>query len=208
MRLVSVEMLRPEMKIARPVYQQEALILPAGRNNVNRFIPNLKNMGIEYVYVEDDKSEGIEIPDAIAEKTRTNCKQVLQKTMVQFASTDRMEIEGLQQCVGDVISDIALYFPFLFLPESNALLVILMLFCTILTEFCGLLAQTINGIRSFAGPFGKSDRALIFGLWGLAVAIYPQWMQWNNLLWSIASILLLWTAINRCRSVLLMSAER
>ncbi|HCN6038380.1 TPA: CDP-alcohol phosphatidyltransferase family protein, partial [Escherichia coli] len=96
---------------------------------------------------------------------------------------------------GDVISDIALYLPFLFLPESNASLVILMLFCTILTEFCGLLAQTINGIRSYAGPFGKSDRALIFGLWVLAVAIYPQWMQWNNLLWSIASILLLWTAI-------------
>lgn len=109
---------------------------------------------------------------------------------------------------GDVISDIALYLPFLLLPESNASLVILMLFCTILTEFCGLLAQTINGIRSYVGPFGKSDRALIFGLWGLAIAIYPQWMQWNNLLWSIASILLLWTAINRCRSVLLMSAER
>ena len=109
---------------------------------------------------------------------------------------------------GDVISDIALYLPFLFLPESNASLVILMLFCTILTEFCGLLAQTINGIRSYAGPFGKSDRALIFGLWVLAVAIYPQWMQWNNLLWSIASILLLWTAINRCRSVLLMNAEK
>ena len=79
---------------------------------------------------------------------------------------------------------------------------------SLLTEFCGLLAQTINGIRSYAGPFGKSDRALIFGLWGLAVAIYPQWMQWNNLLWGIASILLIWTAINRCRSVLLMSAER
>lgn len=67
---------------------------------------------------------------------------------------------------GDVISDIALYLPFLFLPESNASLVILMLFCTILTEFCGLLAQTINGIRGYVGPFGKSDRALIFGLWG------------------------------------------
>ncbi len=39
---------------------------------------------------------------------------------------------------GDVISDIALYLPFLFLPESNALLVNIMLFCTILTEFCGL----------------------------------------------------------------------
>ncbi|EEQ9767087.1 hypothetical protein EF343_003060 [Escherichia coli] len=50
--------------------------------------------------------------------------------------------------------------------------------------------------------------SLLTGLLLMLVAIYPQWMQWNNLLWSIASILLLWTAINRCRSVLLMSAER
>lgn len=106
MRLVSIEMLRPEMKIARPVYQQGTLILPEGRSNVTRFIPNLRNMGIEYVYVVDDKSEGIEIPDAIAERTRTNCKQVLQSTMQQFAATDRLEIKELQQCVGDVISDI------------------------------------------------------------------------------------------------------
>lgn len=109
---------------------------------------------------------------------------------------------------GDVISDIALYFPFLFLPDSNASLVILMLFCTILTEFCGLLAQTINGIRSYAGPFGKSDRALIFGIWSITIAVYPQWMQWNNILWGIAIILLLWTAINRCRNALLMGAEK
>lgn len=108
---------------------------------------------------------------------------------------------------GDVIFDIALYLTFLFLLESNALLVILMLFCTILTEFCGLLAQTINGVCSYAGLFGKSDCALIFGLWGLAVAIYLQWMQWNNFLWSIALILLFWTAINCCWSVLFMSAE-
>lgn len=106
MRLISVEMLRPEMKIARAVYQQGALILPAGRSNVTRYIPNLQNMGIEYVYVEDDKSEGIEIPDAIAEKTRNDCKQVLQATMQQFSTTDRMEIGALQQCVGNVIADI------------------------------------------------------------------------------------------------------
>ena len=106
MRLVSVEMLQPEMKIARAVYQQGALILPAGRSNVTRFIPNLLNMGIEYVYVEDDKSEGIEIPDVIAEKTRNDCKQVLQATIQSFSATDRLEIGDLQKCVSNVISDI------------------------------------------------------------------------------------------------------
>ncbi len=106
MRLVSIEMLTPDMKIARAVYQQGALILPVGRSNVTRYIPNLRNMGIEYVYVQDDKSEDIEIPDAIAEHTRTNCKQILQNTIQQFAKTDRLELEALEQCVDEVIADI------------------------------------------------------------------------------------------------------
>lgn len=103
---------------------------------------------------------------------------------------------------GDVLSDIALYLPFMLLPQSSATLVLSMLFCAAMTEFCGVLAQTINGIRSYAGPLGKSDRALAFGAWGLALAIWPSLIQWNNAVWAIAIVLLLWTVVNRCRSVL------
>jgi len=103
---------------------------------------------------------------------------------------------------GDVLSDIALYLPFMLIPDSNAILVLIMLFCAAMTEFCGVLAQTINGARSYAGPLGKSDRALVFGAWGLVLSLWPQLATWNNAVWSIAIILLLWTSINRCRSVL------
>ena len=103
---------------------------------------------------------------------------------------------------GDILSDIALYLPFMLLPDSNVLLVLVMLFCAVMTEFCGVLAQTINGVRSYAGPLGKSDRALVFGAWGLALALWPQVAQWNNVLWGIATLLLLWTVINRCKSAL------
>ncbi|MCW2482573.1 CDP-alcohol phosphatidyltransferase family protein, partial [Candidatus Symbiopectobacterium sp. NZEC135] len=103
---------------------------------------------------------------------------------------------------GDVISDIALYLPFMLLPNSHALLVVVMLLCALMTEFCGVLAQTINGVRSYAGPLGKSDRALVFGAWGLGLAIWPQLTVWNNAVWGIATLLLLWTVVNRCRSVL------
>lgn len=103
---------------------------------------------------------------------------------------------------GDILSDIALYLPFILLPDSNVLLVLLMLFCAVMTEFCGVLAQTINGVRSYAGPLGKSDRALLFGVWGLALAVWPQLVQWNNVVWGGATILLLWTVVNRCRSAL------
>ncbi|PIT50984.1 CDP-alcohol phosphatidyltransferase family protein [Snodgrassella alvi] len=104
--------------------------------------------------------------------------------------------------LGDVLSDIALYLPFISLPNSNTTIVLIMLFCAVLTEFCGILAQTINGVRSYAGPMGKSDRALIFGTWSLFLTIWPELTAWNNLLWCAAIILLAWTCINRCRSAL------
>ena len=104
--------------------------------------------------------------------------------------------------IGDVLSDIALYLPFILLPYSNVSLGIIMLFCAVMTEFCGVLAQTLNGVRSYAGPQGKSDRALAFGIWGLALFVWPQLMQWNNAVWGVAVILLLWTIVNRCRSAL------
>ncbi|MCU6684476.1 CDP-alcohol phosphatidyltransferase family protein [Leclercia sp. H6W5] len=104
--------------------------------------------------------------------------------------------------ISDVLSDIALYLPFILLPYSNVSLGIIMLFCAVMTEFCGVLAQTLNGVRSYAGPLGKSDRALAFGIWGLALFVWPQLMQWNNAVWGVAVILLLWTIVNRCRSAL------
>ncbi|MBI0130608.1 MULTISPECIES: CDP-alcohol phosphatidyltransferase family protein [Snodgrassella] len=104
--------------------------------------------------------------------------------------------------LGDVLSDIALYVPFILLPGSNTTVVLVMFFCAVLTEFCGILAQTINGIRSYAGPMGKSDRALIFGTWSLLLAIWPELTSWNNLLWCISIVLLVWTCVNRCRSAL------
>lgn len=106
MRLISIDMLKPDMKIARAVTNKDALILPVGKSNVERYVPNLRNMGIEYVYVEDEKSADIEIPDAISDVTRANCKQVLQETAQKFAATDRLDVRELESCVDMVITDI------------------------------------------------------------------------------------------------------
>ncbi|VUS54671.1 CDP-alcohol phosphatidyltransferase family protein [Klebsiella spallanzanii] len=103
---------------------------------------------------------------------------------------------------GDVLSDIVLYLPFVLLPASSPLLVLSMLFFTVFSEFAGVLAQAISGVRSYAGPMGKSDRALVFGGWGLALSCWPGLIPWCNVAWGIVTLLLIWTIINRCRSVL------
>ncbi|MGE4799919.1 CDP-alcohol phosphatidyltransferase family protein [Yersinia hibernica] len=104
--------------------------------------------------------------------------------------------------IGDVVSDIALYLPFALLPYAHSEWVILAMFLALLTEFCGVMAQTLGRSRGYQGPLGKSDRALLFGTYGLAVAVWPTALVYSGWLFGFACLLLLWTCINRCRAAL------
>lgn len=81
--------------------------------------------------------------------------------------------------VGDVVSDAALYLPFALLPGATPWLVVVAVLLAAMTEFCGVLAQTIGASRRYDGPMGKSDRALVFGAYGLALALWPQLLAWK-----------------------------
>ncbi|MDX7992861.1 CDP-alcohol phosphatidyltransferase family protein [Xenorhabdus littoralis] len=99
--------------------------------------------------------------------------------------------------LGDIISDVALYLPFCFLPNVSNVSLLIILFLTILTEFIGVLAQTIGASRRYDGPMGKSDRAFVFGAYGLIIAFFPPALIWSHYLFPFMIILLLMTCYQR-----------
>lgn len=106
MRLVSVSMLKPNMVLAKSIYYRDCLILKEGQTDIGKFINNLTNMGINYVYVEDSKSIGIKIPDAISEETRLLCKKVLRQTLEDFSNNVIIDISGVSDVINSIIDDI------------------------------------------------------------------------------------------------------
>jgi phosphatidylglycerophosphate synthase len=104
--------------------------------------------------------------------------------------------------VGDIISDAALYLAFAFVTGISPWLVVLVVLLSWLSEFCGVMCQTLNGIRSYRGPLGKSDRALLFGALGLVIALWPQYIVYADAVYAIAALLLCWTSLNRCRNAM------
>lgn len=93
--------------------------------------------------------------------------------------------------LGDVVSDIFLFFPFYFLPQANALLVLTFLFLSVLNEFVGVLAKAVSGERRYDGPMGKSDRALFIGVLCLLLYFYPAFSAYLNLCFTLACVLLI-----------------
>lgn len=104
--------------------------------------------------------------------------------------------------VGDIIADAALYLAFAFVTGICPWLVVLVVLLSWLTEFCGVIAQTLTGCRNYRGPMGKSDRAFVLGALGLLIAFWPQNIIAANIVFGISAVLLAWTSINRCRSAL------
>lgn len=100
----------------------------------------------------------------------------------------------------DVISDAALYLPFAKLAGFDPLCIGALILAAALSEMAGVLGQTVGASRRYDGPFGKSDRAVLFGALGIAVAVMdplPAWLGWSV---PIAVVLTAWTVVNRVRA--------
>lgn len=104
--------------------------------------------------------------------------------------------------LGDVISDAALYLPFALHPAFDARLVVLTVFVGFLTELAGVIAIQIGSERRYDGPFGKSDRALEFGVIGLWLACGWELGIWGNVGLGIMIVLGLVTIVNRAGAAL------
>lgn len=103
--------------------------------------------------------------------------------------------------LGDVISDVALYLPFSFVPGIKASWIITIVILAIIAEVVGFLRFIIDNKRSYEGPMGKSDRALFFAIISLLLGfgIELESISFMNSIWVGMVVLQLWTIFNRSR---------
>lgn len=103
--------------------------------------------------------------------------------------------------LGDVISDAALYLAFVLVQGTQLWWIIAIVVLAIISEFTGLLGPALGRERSYAGPMGKSDRALVFGVIAMMAGCNVPTSAWINIVWMIVVALLLLTIVNRSRAV-------
>ncbi|PBB95047.1 CDP-alcohol phosphatidyltransferase family protein [Mesorhizobium sp. WSM3862] len=105
----------------------------------------------------------------------------------------------------DVVSDLALILPFAALSQFGAWGVVAFAIAAALTEFAGVLGIAAGIGRNYAGPFGKSDRALALGVVAVlaAAGLWPEAIA--PFVFPAMATLSLLTAINRIRAGLIGS---
>lgn len=102
--------------------------------------------------------------------------------------------------LSDVVSDLALILPFALVAPFSPAGVVSFAIAAVIVEFAGVLGIPAGAGRNYAGPLGKSDRALALGIIAVVVAsgfVLPAWLSWVFPLLALLSAV---TIINRVRA--------
>ena len=101
--------------------------------------------------------------------------------------------------LSDVVSDAALYLPFVAIAPFGWASVGAVIFLSALSEMTGALGPMVGGERRYDGPMGKSDRAFVFGALGLATALFPALPAWLFWLMPLTAAAIVLNIVNRIR---------
>ncbi len=100
----------------------------------------------------------------------------------------------------DVVSDAALYLPFVLVAPFGWGSVGGLIFLAAVSEMAGALGPMVGAPRQYDGPMGKSDRAFLFGALGLWFGLAGSLPGWTFWLLPLACAAIVLNIINRIRS--------
>lgn len=102
--------------------------------------------------------------------------------------------------LGDVISDLVLYLPFILIVRDEGISLILFIGLSIISEMAGSLVQVIGSKRRYDGPMGKSDRAFLIGLIAFLIVLKINVIPFIHIILYIASLLIVLNIYKRMKN--------
>ena len=152
----------------KPAFQK--LLMPLlGLLRKCGFSPNLLtilaivlSLGLGYVFSEANTNDSYYLYVALGLLFRMMLN-ALDGMMARIYNLQSNTGEILNE-VGDIVSDVAIFYPLLLIEELDFGLAFGFIILSIINEFSGVLAKSISGERRYDGPMGKSDRASLIGI--------------------------------------------
>lgn len=118
----------------------------------------------------------------------------------------KSDLGGYLNELGDLLSDAMIYLPFSLIPGISSVLVVSLVILALVSECAGILAVQIGQERRYDGPMGKSDRALVFGIFSLLLGFGVQVGVWVHVMLVGILGLLCLTISNRVKNALIVKS--
>lgn len=107
MRIISVEAVRGHELLAKDIINDyNSVLMTAGTVVKREYIDRLKELDIEYIYVEDDLAQGVSLTDSLELQLKDHCQETIRKIMSKHIYHNDSELEEIIVIADEIILDI------------------------------------------------------------------------------------------------------
>lgn len=107
MRKVHIDEIKQGVKLAKAIFTADGKILLASGIEIKKsYIEKLKSYNITEIYIDDEISKNIEIPDVVYEKTRQEAKTLVKTLMDNYTLSEELDIENVKEIVNKIIEEL------------------------------------------------------------------------------------------------------
>ncbi|MDR7865428.1 MAG: HD-GYP domain-containing protein [Sporomusaceae bacterium] len=107
MRRILLENVTSGMKLAKPLYTADGkILLNAGLEMKDRYIGRLRALDVTYVYIEDDLTADIDVPDVVSEQARVEAVASAKQVMEQIKLGRKVDASEAKKVANTLVDEL------------------------------------------------------------------------------------------------------
>lgn len=107
MRIVSLDSIKGNELLAKDLYLgNDTLLMPAGVIVKKEYVSRLKDLNIEYLYIEDEIAKGINLTNDLDFQIQEQCQGAIRDILQKYSYHNENELEQIKKVADEVIQSI------------------------------------------------------------------------------------------------------
>ncbi len=107
MRIISVDSVKGHELLAKDIVNDNNLVLMTAGTIVKReYISRLKDLDIEFIYVEDELAEGVRLTESLELQIKEQCQEAVREILTKYSYHTDSELEEIITIADDIMYDI------------------------------------------------------------------------------------------------------
>lgn len=107
MRIISLDSVTGNELLAKDIINSSDLVLmTAGTVIKKEYVKRLKDLNIEYIYVEDEIGQGVNLINSLELQIQEQCQVAVRDILIKYSYHNDTELEEIKQIADEIINDI------------------------------------------------------------------------------------------------------
>jgi HD-GYP domain-containing protein (c-di-GMP phosphodiesterase class II) len=107
MRIISLDSVKGDELLAKDIIKGNDLVLMTAGSIVKKeYVKRLRELNIEYIYVEDDIAQGVNLTNSLEIQIMEQCQEAVRNVLLKYSYHNETELEEIGEIADEIIYDI------------------------------------------------------------------------------------------------------